>query len=709
MTTAPNARIHVGAAYYYEYQDPSTRDLERDMRLMVEAGFDTIRVGESVWSTWEPRDGEFDLDWLQPVLDAAHSHGIQVILGTPTYAVPMWLATAYPEIVGDTATGVAGHWGARQEVDITNPTFRRYAERIIRKMVERYANHPAIVGYQVDNEPGFRLLYNRGVFEGFVESLKARYGTVEALNEEWGLVYWSHRLSTWEDLWVPDGNFQPQYDLAWRRYQAQIVTDYIAWQAALVRESDPSHPERYITTCISVDQVGVEDVEISSALTVTSGNAYFEMQDALTHPSSLPMSPGWIVQGVWAVSQLADLMYSSRQEEFLVTETNAGSIGHSAINSIAYSGQWRQAAWLLVSRGARMLEYWNWNTLTYGTETYWGGVLPHSGRPGRAYRELSQVGHEMASAGRAFLGATPEADVAMLYDSDSKWALSFPAQGPIPLPNGMGDPDSYRQVLLPFYRGAFDAGLQVNTVRPSQLFGTRERGHYEDPAAFAARRPVLLIPGFYAAFDGDADWLRRYVQAGGHLVLGPRSLYADGEGRARRDIQPAGIAAEAGTWYEEFTNLAVPVALVASGGLDLPEGASGTRWAELLIADGAEVLATWDHPEWGRHPVITTRQEGTGRITIVATVPDQATARAVMAWAVPSPLASSWGEAESVRAATSVAADGSRLVVLHNWSAVPATAVAPWTIESLADGASVPAGGEIALGAWDVQVFRVRS
>ena len=126
-------RVLFGAAYYHEYQ-PSPR-LETDLDLMVDAGFTVIRVGESVWTTWEPEDGRFDLEWLAPVLDGAEQRGIGVILGTPTYAAPPWLARRYPEIAGETATGRPMPWGARQEIDYTHPAFRFYAERVIRKIL----------------------------------------------------------------------------------------------------------------------------------------------------------------------------------------------------------------------------------------------------------------------------------------------------------------------------------------------------------------------------------------------------------------------------------------------------------------------------------------------------------------------------------------------------------------------------------------------
>src|SRR6188472_3916850 len=137
MTSLParfSATVLFGAAYYPEYQPQL--DLERDLRLMAEAGFTVIRVGESVWSTWEPRDGEFDLEWLQPVLDGALARGIRVILGTPTYAVPPWLQVAHPEIAAERKTGQRVAWGARQEIDFSHPVFRVYAERVIRAILD---------------------------------------------------------------------------------------------------------------------------------------------------------------------------------------------------------------------------------------------------------------------------------------------------------------------------------------------------------------------------------------------------------------------------------------------------------------------------------------------------------------------------------------------------------------------------------------------
>ncbi|WP_329054292.1 beta-galactosidase [Streptomyces violaceus] len=676
-------RVLFGAAYYHEYQ-PYDR-LKDDLDLMAEARFTVIRVGESVWSTWEPDNGRFDLDWLQPVLDGAHERGISVILGTPTYAVPPWLARQYPEIAGESRTGERIGWGARQEVDFTHPAFRFHAERIIRKAVGRYAGHPAVIGFQVDNEPGLHLFHNHGVFQRFTDELRERYGDVETLNREWGLVYWSHRLSTWADLWTPDGNAQPQYDLAWRRFQARLTTEFIAWQAEIVREY--AHPGQFVTTCISYDRQGVEDDRLTDRLDVTAGNPYYTMQDALALPDVNGDGQHWTTNGTWALYRSADRMYSSRQEPYLVTETNAQAISGPWDNRPAYDGQWRQAAWALISRGASMIEYWHWHTLHFGTETYWGGILPHNGRPGRVYRELAALGADLEKAGDLVSALTPDADVAFLYDGPSKWAL----KGQPPLADADGNPDgrSYEKIFDAFYRGAFDAGLQARVLHPGQL-------------PDADLPPLLAVPAYYAADDTVLDRLRAYAEAGGHLVLGPRTGYGDTEARARTDLQPGRLADAAGVTYDEFSNLRDPLPVTGTDSLPLPADAHALHWADGLRPQGAETLAAYTHPHFGRWPAVTTHCHGAGRITYVGTVPDPVFARALFDRYAPD---SAWRPAHpSVTVTSATARDGRRVRFLHNWSwdevSVPVPAAVRDVLSETVHGDTVP------LGPWDVKVLQ---
>jgi beta-galactosidase len=660
-------------------------------------------------------------------MDGAHDRGISVVLGTPTYAVPMWLARKHPEIAAERSDGHQIPWGSRQEVDFTQPAFRFHAERVIRAIVGRYAAHPAVIGYQVDNEPGLHLLHNPSVFHAFVADLRHTYGDVATLNDAWGLAYWSHRLSTWEDLWTPHGNAQPQYDLAWRRFQARLTTEFISWQADIVRSL--ARQDQFVTTCLAYSRPALDEWELPQRVDVTAGNPYYGMQDALAVPTpEAPPTQGWTTSGTWALFHSADRMYASRQEPFLVTETNAGPIGGSAMNFPGWDGQWRQVAWAMIARGARMIEYWHWHSLHAGTETYWGGILPHDQQPGRVYEQLAQLGAELAAAGPAVTGLRPDADLGLLYSVPSKWGLAFqPPTAPDDTRHDPVDEGAYDRLTGVHARAAFEAGLRVRVVHDRQLLPSKT-GAGVDPQRAAGELPVLVAPALYVARDELLDWLVAYAEAGGHLVLGVRTGYADTLARARLETKPGRLAAAAGVWYQEFSNVLEPVRLLPgendrSGGegglppLTLPTGATATAWVDALIPEGATVLARYDHPQFGRWPAVVSTAHGHGRITTIGTVPDPAAAGAVLDWAVnlsggPStrgrrtPAHRRWNGPASVTVASATAPDGSRIHVIHNWSWTPATATVPIGAEDLLGDAVFAAGSSLELGSWDVRVLK---
>jgi beta-galactosidase len=716
VTTHLHNQVLFGAAYYHEYH--ATPRLDEDLRLMKEAGFSVIRVGESVWANWEPSDGVFELDWMQPILDGAHAAGIKVILGTPTYAVPMWLARQVPEINVERSSGHPMGWGHRQEINYAHPAFKFFAERVIRKIVGRYAAHPAIIGFQVDNEPGNEIFYNRQVFTKFVDHLRDTYGTVDKLNEEWGLTYWSHRLSDWTDLWTPDANVQPQYTLAWRKFQASLTTDFISWQGDVVREY--SRADQFVTTCISYERATVEDEVLTRTLDVTAGNPYYRMQDGLALPSTDQPNQAWTSNGTWALFSTADRMYGSKQAPFLVTETDAQAIGMTFSNEPAYDGQWRQAAWALVSRGATMIEYWHWHTLHAGAETYWGGVLPHSLIPGRTYEQIAELGAEFRAAGDKVSELTPYSDVAILFDNASKWMLSeYPALGGPGAASGdisTGDARSYQTVFDSFARGTFEAGLQSNTVHAAQITAI-------NPADYAQAHPVLVAAAFTVADDAQLKWLEQYAAAGGHLIVGIRTGYEDQEARARLEVKPAFLDQAAGLSYDEFSNLNHPIKV--EGADWIPEGAQATLWADGLKVDDAEagtrkttttVLATYDHPHFARFPAITTREHGAGRVTYVGTVPNLVLASALMEWAVDVAASTTANTATtkpwrpqnpSQTVSTSTNRHGDTVQIVHNWAWEPTEFVLPAAAEDVLTGEKSKSGSSLTLGAWDVRIFTV--
>ena len=373
------------------------------------------------------------------------------------------------------------------------------------------------------------------------------------------------------------------------------------------------------------------------------------------------------------------------------------SIGESHSNFPAYDGQWRQAAWALVSRGARMVEYWHWHSNHFGHETYWLGVLGHDGEPGRCYDEVKRIAGEFTQAGAAVTDLGADADVAMLYSRESKWAMEF--QPPLAAEGGLApDAGSYERIFARFYEGLFGAGLQADVVYAQVLGG--------DAEALVARWPVLVVPGLCVADDMLLDLLVGYAAAGGHLVLGFRSGYADDEARPRAEVMPGRLREAVGATYAEYTNLSTAMPLRAGGdaGFALPDGATGTAWADALVPAGAETLVRYEHPHLGRWAAVTTQAYGRGRVTYVGTLPDRALAVALGRWLRPEPHA--WDARPATVTVTSARNPaGERVLFVSNWSWESTSLALPAAARDLLSGTDLHRGQDLRLGAWDVRVL----
>ena len=461
-----------------------------------------------------------------------------------------------------------------------------------------------------------------------------------------------------------------------------------------------------MTTCIAYDRPGVEDPELTAALDVTAGNPYYAMQDgSLSRPRNAHA-------GLDHERDLGDI--PQRGPDVLL---EAGAVprhrderrGHRrpGHERPAFDGQWRQAAWAMIARGARMIEYWHWHTLHFGTETYWVGVLPHDQRPGRVYEQLAALGAEIKSAEDHLSGLVPDATVGLLWSNESMWGLEVSRRSPAT--TAPRTPDSYQRIVHAFYRGAFDAGAPVRIVHDVQLVEQGDGTRLREPAEVAAELPVLLAPALYVASDALLDWLRDYAEAGGHLVLGPRTGYADTEARARAEVKPARLAATAGVSYQEFSNLATPVRVTGSdGALELPDAAAGAAWVDYLqVSDNSvQILARYQHPAFGLYPAITTAEAGLGRVTVVGTVPNAELSAALVSWAVPADR-DAWSSLTtgSVTATSATTAAGRRLRVLHNWSWEACSVRLPTDVTDLLSTEPLEADALVELGPWDVRVL----
>lgn len=586
--------ILYGVAYYPEYM-PYDR-LDKDVELMKQAGLTVVRVGESTWSTWEPRDGDFQFAWMQRVLDRLHTAGIKAILGTPTYSIPTWLYEEHPEIVV-THNGTAppltdpyspaypsserpGHYGPRQNYDFLNPYFRQHAERVIRQIVSHFKDHPAVIGYQIDNETFPTGVPTPYMNTAFLERLKQKFKTAEAMNKTWGLVYWGQLVDSWDDLPPRDGILNPGYKLEWENFQHDVVTEYLAWQAKILNQY--KRPDQFITQDFSGGvHTNIDQWAIAANLDIVAENPYFQTQKRFDGRT------------IWLSG---DLARSLKRTNYLITETNAQTIGwDSRTQYPQYPGQLRQVVYTHLAAGANMVEYWHWHSLHYGQETYWKGVLSHDLEPNRTYAEVSQVAAELKKLGPQLVDLRKDNKVGILFSADSANTIGY-------MP--VSDHVDYMTVLRQMYDALYDLNIEPDFVQAGDLDLSRYR--------------VLLIPPLYSASDGVLQQISEYVKNGGQVIMAFKSGFTNEYSTVRDVMAPGPLRAAAGFHYQEFTNLAEPERLKPDP-YGVGEQNKGSVWEEFLVPETADVIATFDDPSW-HFPAITRNQYGTGILTYEGTV-----------------------------------------------------------------------------------------
>ncbi len=610
-TTAPGGApdfptVLYGTAYYSEYM-PYER-LDQDTALMKAAGLNVVRMGESTWSLWEPEDGQFDYAWMDRVVDAMGKAGIQVILGTPTYSIPAWMAHEHPEILAQRLNPsmyggppLQSTYGMRQNMDTDSPAYRFYAERLIRHIVAHYKDNPTVIGWQIDNETSSYDAGNPDIFIGFQHYLEKKFGTPEALSKAWFLNYWGENLHTWEDLPARDGAQSTGYKLEWTRWSQMRVTDFLRWQADLVREC--ASPRQFVTTDFGgMMRHDVNENAIASFLDIAADNIYHGTQD---HFDGSIQS----IQG--------DFARSLKHTNFLVTETNAQTIGWSSESQFPpYDGQLREDVYTHLSNGANMVEYWHWASIAANQETYWKGVLSHDLEPNRAYAEVSRTAHELEKIGPHLVGLQIHNQVAILWSRDSANAIDFmPYGGPVPEWSWTHQPEGYDSLVQQMHRSLYDLNVGTDFVFP-------------DTEDFSAYK-LLIVPALYISNDALLQRISDYVKNGGHVLMTFKSGFANENSAVRWVRAPGPLREAAGFSYQEFSNLEHPLALKGDP-YHVGDENKVQYWAEFLMPEHAHAVAYYDHPFLGRWPAITENEYGAGRLLYEGTYLSDALQTAVL-------------------------------------------------------------------------------
>ncbi len=595
-------KLLYGVAYYDEYM-PVER-LDEDIKMMKKAGINVVRIGESTWSTFEVQEGEFDFSHLDKVMDAMGKAGISVILATPTYAVPTWMVKSYPDVIATTDKG-RGIYGARQLMDITNPTYLFYAERAIRRMMEHCAAHPSVIGVQLDNETKAYGTAGPNVQERFVKYIRNKFGKMlmdapelyngmpegykgvseddilDYVNYEFGFDYWSNRINAWEDFPDVRGTINGSFKGEFRRFQRLLVTEFLLWQAGIVRGF--LRDDQFITHNTDFSWNGYSyginretDVcDNAQALDIVGTDIYHPAQDGLT---GMTIAFG------------GDVSRSLKKDNYIVLETEAQGFP----GWLPYDGQLRLQAYSHLASGADMVEYWHWHSLHNSFETYWKGVLSQDFKENDTYRAVCVTGNEWERIGEHLLHLKKDNKAAILVSQESLTALDC---FPIDEAQKMG----YNDVLMEVYDCLYKMNVECDFMWPQQ----KERLKDYD---------LVVIPALYSASQELLDAIDSYIKEGGHAFMTFKSSFTDEHIKVWHDEAPHKLAKAFGISFSLFS---WPHGVsLRSESFDISEDNKEVMdFMELLEPDGARVLISYDHQSFGRYAALTRNSYGRGSAT----------------------------------------------------------------------------------------------
>ena len=594
-------KLLYGAAYYDEYM-PYDR-LQQDVAMMKKAGINTVRIAESTWSTCEPQEGVFDFSHVERVIDAMEEAGINVIIGTPTYAIPTWMVKSHPDVMAETVKG-RGIYGARQIMDITHPVYRFYAERVIRKLMECTAHRNCVIGFQVDNETKYYGTAGKNVQEKFVKYLRKKFNNdLDAMNYEFGLDYWSNRINAWEDFPDVRGTINGSLGAEFEKFQRTLVDEFLSWQADIVNEY--RREDQFITHNFDFEwrgysygvQPDVNHYHAAKALTIAGTDIYHPTQDDLTGAE---------------IAFGGDMTRSLKRNNYLVLETEAqGYPGWTP-----YKGQLRLQAYSHLANGANSVMYWHWHSIHNSFETYWRGLLSHDMQENAPYREACIIGNEFSRLGSHLVNLKKKNDVAILVSNEALTALKwFGIEATAAGDNGIG----YNDVVRWLYDALFKMNIECDFVWP-------ESDNLDQYKA-------IFVPALYAAPDELLEKLKQYTANGGTLVATFKTAFANENVKVSHEMQPHILSKCFGISYQQFTfpkNTGLSGSIINGTAKGADEKAEAKVFMELLMPQEAEVLASYDHYNWKEYAAITRNHYGKGTAIYIGCMTDDNTLKAVI-------------------------------------------------------------------------------
>ncbi|MEO6503677.1 MAG: beta-galactosidase [Jatrophihabitantaceae bacterium] len=541
-----------------------------DVALMREAGVNLVSVAIFSWALLEPAEGSYEFGWLDRVLDLLHGNGIRVDLANASASPPPWFSSRYPESLPVTADGVRLSYGSRQAFCPSSPDYRRAAGALTQALADRYGEHPAVLMWHVHNEYG---CHNAHCYcdisaAAFRNWLRRRYGELAELNHAWGTAFWSQRYYDWNEILPPrrSGTWvNPTQQLDFWRFSSDELLECFTAEAAILRE----HSRRPVTTNFMSFFKPLDYFRWAQEMDLVSNDHYLIVDDP--DPAE-------------ELSMAADLVRGlAGGSPWLLMEHSTSAVNWQPRNRAKAPGEMLRNSLQHVARGSDGALFFQWRASAAGAEKYHSALLPHAGRDSRRWSEVVELGSVLGRLGELAGSVVEQAEVAIVYDWQSRWAAeldSHPSVDVSPLTGA-------RQLYSALWR----SGVRCDFVHPGASFGGYR---------------VLLAPHLYLLSAEHAAAVTAFVEAGGTVLVTYFSGIVDERDHLYLGGYPGALRELLGVRIEEF------YPLLAGQSVPLDEYGSGTVWSELGRPEGAEQLACYAEGPVAGSPAITRNAVGSG-------------------------------------------------------------------------------------------------
>lgn len=572
-----------GIAYGADYNPEQwERDVWlEDLDLMRSAGVNLVSVGIFAWAHLEPCLGEYHFEWLDDVMDGLAANGISVNLANATATPPPWFSTCYPETLPVLADGTRLGPGARQAFCPSSPIFREHSLRLTTKIAQRYADHTALAMWHVSNEIGGRnaLCYCDTSAAAFREWLAARYDDLDTLNKRWGTSFWGQRYSDWGQIQPPRETttfFNPAHELDYRRFSSDACLDIHRAERDALREITPEIP---ITTNLMPNHREFDYWTWASEVDVVASDHYLVAADPEAHVElafSADLSRGLANGGPW-----------------MLMEHSTSAVNWQPRNIAKQPGEMLRNSLQHVARGSDSVMFFQWRASLFGAEKYHSAMVPHAGTDTRIWEEVVELG-EILGRMDDVVGTTVSADVALLFDWQSWWALEAGSHPSVDV--------RYLDAVHGLYRALWESGVTVDVLAP---------------AADLSSYRLVVVPSMYMANEATANRLEQHVASGGVAVITYMSGIVDEDLHIPRGGYPGAFRDFLGLSVEEFCPLR------KGEQITLDDDSRADTWTELIRLNGADALATYKDGPLPGVPAITKHEHGEGAVWYIGTKLEQ--------------------------------------------------------------------------------------